>query len=81
MRSSMVEILDLQVKNRNYERNQQDSHSDKQISPFNPSIKNELITFNHHHTPLSIELFLNKAKLSIYSDCIEGYLRFKDTTS
>lgn len=73
----MIEERELTVRNKSYNKNEQDSQDNikKNLCPI---VKNELVPFNKAQTPLIIELNIFKTKLNIESECIEGYMKFKD---
>ena len=69
MKSTLTEELPIIVKN--YQKQEQEKS-------FLPKLKIEYQPFHHPDPPLILELHLNKARLNIEADHLEGYLKFKD---
>lgn len=77
MKSLLVKELDLDVHTQNYVHNAQDSYDQPKLE-ITPKIRNE---YQHPVLPLIIDVNLNKSKVSIGKERIEGYLKFREVST
>lgn len=78
MKSTLVEELELKVKNRSQPHfNNQDSQANLK-QDFYPSITNTLVPYNNMSVSLNLEFTLKKAKINIETEYIEGHINFLD---
>ncbi|CDW84778.1 vacuolar protein sorting-associated protein 26-like [Stylonychia lemnae] len=78
MKALLTEEQDLKVKNRSLpHHNAQDSQANLK-QDFYPSIVNTLVPYNHPQTSLNLEFTLNKAKINIETEFIEGSIKFTE---